>query len=100
MRAGAIRDEDRLSWILGQLRVDNFPMRKMDCPGNVGSGKLISRAHVEQDEILVARSECMVHIPTIRFELQNGFEVCKCGCSGGRGYFSDDGHGELKSWLV
>ncbi len=71
MRAGAIRNEDRLSRILGQLCVNYFSMRKMVGSVNVGSGKLIWSAHIEQDEIMGASGECMVDVPAIRFELQN-----------------------------
>jgi len=71
MRAGAIRNEDRLSRILGQLCINYFSMRKMVSSGNVGGGKLIWSAHIEQDEIMGASGERMVDVPTIRFELQN-----------------------------
>ena len=77
MRAGAIRNEDRLSRVLGQLCVNDLSMRKMVGSSNVGSGKLIWSAHIEQDEIMRASGECMVDVPTIRFELQNGFKVGK-----------------------
>lgn len=71
-------------------------MRKMVRSGNVGSGKLIRSAHIEQDEIKDAIGECMVDVPAIRFKLQNGFKVGKRDGIWCRRYFSDDGHGELK----
>ena len=69
MRAGAIRNEDRFSGVLSQFCAHDFSMRKMGGSGNVGSGKLIRPAHIEQDEIMGARGECVVDVPAIRFEL-------------------------------
>ena len=100
MGAGAIGHEDRLDRVLGQLCVDDFSMWKMVGSGNVRSGKLIWPAHIEQDEIMGAGGECMVDVPAIRFELQNGFKVGKGNGMRCCSYFGDDGHGRTRGWLV
>ncbi len=68
--------------------------------GNVTSGKLIRSAHVEQDEIVRASGECMVDVPAIGFELQNGFKVGKRDGAWCSGDFGDDRHGLILGWLV
>ncbi|SIT45539.1 hypothetical protein BN2475_570049 [Paraburkholderia ribeironis] len=89
MRARAIRDEERVGRIVGELRRDDLAVGQVERAWHVALREQRRAAHVEQHEAGGAARERGADVGAIRFELQRCLEVCERGGAIGGGNGGD-----------